>query len=151
MARAYTHSGKFREWDTAFTRAQISSWRQHYSINKDVLICLEHERTKWPYKYIQPRQRDVQYAVYHASDAPQWQLARVSLKGLPTSTKLYFLTRLWQDKLVGLYYPSKRPVNALQRDISLEHSIAVWTYIRINNYIGALRRGGQLDADLKVT
>lgn len=69
----------------------------------------------------------VRFAVYEASTAEGWQKFRVSMKGLSTNEKLYALA--WW---------------------SIHHEEDSYTVIRINNYLGALKRGGQLDSDLNI-
>lgn len=70
--------------------------------------------------------QDINYAVYQAEDAEEWQKFRVGLKGLVTEAKLYCLA--W-------YYGQQSTV--------LRH-------IRVHNYLGALVRGGQLNDKLEI-
>lgn len=72
-------------------------------------------------------QDEARQAVYWAEGAEDWQKFRVSLKGNSTCEKLYRLAhRFWVDRN-----------NRFER-------------IRIDNYIGALRRGGQLDSNNRI-
>lgn len=71
----------------------------------------------------------VEWAVYLSADAVEWQKFRVALKGLSTREKLYCLA-----------YLHKSVIDATPREQLL-------TRIRINNYLGALIRGGQLSSD----
>lgn len=65
---------------------------------------------------------DVQFFVVRST---QWQKVRLSMKGKPTHEKLQTLKDYWDR-----YHPV----------------VPVCTEIQIGNYLGALRRGGQLDA-----
>jgi hypothetical protein len=80
----------------------------------------------------------IAYAVYEAPGAEAWQKFRVSLKGLSTKEKIFCLAWYWDTHVApgaGAY---------LSADL-WQHEI-----IRVNNYLGALKRGGQLDQDLVV-
>jgi hypothetical protein len=90
----------------------------------------------WPHKgqYQQWSQVEVIHAVYEAEDYDTWQKARVSLKGLSTVDKLYRLWEMWEVEVV--HHPSV-------------HQRLIWK-CRIENYLSALIRGGQLSRELKV-
>ena len=64
---------------------------------------------------------------------PDWQRFRLSLKGTPTRHKLERLEE-WYDNKHGI----SRDMTKYMREV------------QVGNYLGALRRGGQLDADNKV-
>ncbi len=74
----------------------------------------------------------IRFAVYDSPDAPEWQKFRVGLKGLNTKEKLYCLM-WWQLTAYGTLFTDRN------RDI-----------IRVNNYLGALKRSGHLDHNLRV-
>lgn len=76
----------------------------------------------------------IAFAVYKAPDAEEWQKFRVSLKGLSTREKLCALNWYWIRYVIGW--------NDLGR---YQHNI-----IRVNNYLGALKRSGHLDSNLRV-
>lgn len=79
----------------------------------------------WPRK-------DIMYAVYESKTAEAWQMFRVSLKGMETRMKLLRLReRLRKTSTLG------------QIEMTLE-------IIRIDNYIGALVRGGFLNKHYEV-
>ena len=69
----------------------------------------------------------VQECVYKMNDSSDWQLLRVSMKGLSTWLKLLVLHRYYFNTAGGTI---------------------IWC--RVDNYLGALRRGGQLDKDYMV-
>ena len=113
------------------------------------LICnlpvsdLEHAKQhvkSWEQE-VTPWDRDtVEYCVYEAPDHTDWQLFRVSIKGLSTAEKLYMLSlyRIWQ-----LNETAPGTMNGEMRQISV-------VQCRVDNYIGALRRGGQLDENYRI-
>jgi hypothetical protein len=78
----------------------------------------------------------VRYCVYEAPDADNWQMFRVSLKGLNTKEKLYALS--WWIVNASTIAHERLATNPA-RDL-----------VRVNNYLGALKRSGHLDANLKV-
>jgi len=80
----------------------------------------------------------IRFAVYEAPGADEWQKFRVSLKGLTTREKLYALMWYWEVHIAVGAGSHKSP-----EDWSRE-------IIRVNNYLGALKRGGQLDSALRV-
>ena len=88
---------------------------------------------KWPHEVKQWNHDQVRFAVYMAPSADEWQQFRVSLKGQSTAMKL---ARLDLRYLAAEHAPN-------QGDWELEK-------IRIDNYIGALQRGGQLNAALEI-
>lgn len=81
---------------------------------------------------------EINFAVYKATGAEEWQKFRVSLKGLTTCEKLYALTWYW-------YTHVECGVSGHITAENLRHEV-----IRVNNYLGALKRGGQLNSALKV-
>lgn len=89
----------------------------------------------WKFEVKGWSQTKVQHAVYHATDHEAWQQFRCSLKGQSTKMKLLRL---------ALYKEGKEKLYANDAaQLELEH-------IRVDNYLGALVRGGQLSIDLKV-
>ena len=87
----------------------------------------------WPHKVSQWNHDQVRFAVYIAPSADEWQQFRVSLKGQSTAMKL---ARLDLRYIAAEHAPN-------QADWELEK-------IRIDNYIGALVRGGQLNSKLEI-
>lgn len=69
----------------------------------------------------------IRWVVYESSGSVEWQKFRVRLKGLNTKEKLYALS--WW---FGMCDEAE--------DV-----------IRVNNYLGALKRSGHLDSNLKVS
>lgn len=65
--------------------------------------------------------------------SPEWQKVRVLMKGIPTHEKLQVL-KDWWDKMRG------------ELGAELDYVIEV----QVGNYLGALRRGGQLNGQNQV-
>lgn len=86
----------------------------------------------WPYSVGYWDKAQIKDAVYDSETAEEWQYFRVTQKGLSTQVKLYRL-ELRLIKHWGLE----------DRERQRERC-------RIDNYIGALVRGGQLDQQLKI-
>lgn len=91
-------------------------------------ITFWKHRDKWKH----PAINDVTHAVYEAIGYDRWQRFRVALKGWSTQQKLYFLEQYWEKYCLESC-----------ENMRIER-------IRVNNYIGALKRGGVLNADLQV-
>lgn len=75
------------------------------------------------------------YCVHNA----QWQRLRLSLKGKPTHVKLRTLKEYWDKQMEGVEVEVGRKPEKL-------HMVE----IQVGNYLGALRRGGQLDGLNKI-
>lgn len=86
----------------------------------------------WPYSIGYWDKAQIKDAVYDSESAEEWQYFRVTQKGLSTQVKLFRL-ELRLIKHWGLE----------DRERQRERC-------RIDNYIGALVRGGQLDQQLKI-
>ena len=67
-----------------------------------------------------------------------WQILRIRLKGKPTHTKLQMLQDYW----------CMNQFNRVRGKGRFESSWAV--EVQVGNYLGALRRGGQLDKNNQV-
>ena len=106
---------QFKEFDRKLSR----------HIGELALDALQAQMAEYIHRWQFPTgswpQPQVQHAVYEAECAEAWQRFRVGLKGLSTQAKLY--------RLEELLVTSRNPLDK----------------IRIDNYIGALIRGGQLN------
>lgn len=80
---------------------------------------------KWPHEVPRLTVCEISKAIKD----PDWQAFRRGLKGQPTSTKLHLL-----HKYLTISPREELPARE----------------IRVANYINALKRGGQLNADLEV-
>ena len=126
---------EFKDWNKAFSKEEIAACRNEYYYSVDTIIREDiTEFNSWDYGYWQPSHEEVRQAVYKADDAHEWQLFRVSLKGLTTYEKIAMLTEYYHR-----YYLTEQSVQA--RNMAK---------VRVHNYIGALRRGGQLNTKLQV-
>jgi hypothetical protein len=85
---------------------------------------------KWPFTIRTYTHEQIAKAVYDSPGSEEWQQFRVSLKGQSTHLKIFRLI-------------VRRHIKASEPDYWLEK-------IRIDNYIGALVRGGQLNSDLEI-
>lgn len=116
---------EFKDYDRAFTKAQIMNKRRQYLFGDHSEIkSWEHavEIAVWSNDFIRQ-------AVYFVYDAEEWQLFRVSLKGLSTQEKLLMLENRWN------VWVKDNTTTTEHRDVEK---------CRIDNYLGALVRGGQL-------
>lgn len=73
-------------------------------------------------------------AVYFAEGVEEWQQFRVSMKGLSTKEKIYCLEWWYLNRVQFVSKSETRRLNL----------------IRVNNYLGALKRGGQLNSELQI-
>lgn len=69
-------------------------------------------------------------------EVAEWQRVRLSMKGVPTHEKLAILKAWWD----------KNPKAGLADYSDVSYSC----FVQVYNYLGALRRGGQLDANNRV-
>ena len=65
-------------------------------------------------------------------EVAEWQRVRLSMKGVPTYEKLAILKAHWDKHKVH------------------DGSVTTACHVQVYNYLGALRRGGQLDANNRV-
>lgn len=77
----------------------------------------------------------------------EWQKCRLSMKGIPTTEKLEILNKYRSDRLA---YSSGHPDIPNSRHLA-DHGVLEREHqVQIDNYINALKRGGQLRMDLTV-
>lgn len=95
-------------------------------------------------KYSVKQGYDRPYVQMHAVQNTEWQQLRLRLKGLDTADKLQILQDYWnsQNYKAGQYYGR----DCLIRASALRFA----TEVQVGNYLGALRRGGQLDDENRV-
>lgn len=98
-------------------------------------LAIASKITFWPFALDSWTIDFVRYAVYEAEGFEEWQKFRVSLKGQSTQVKLYRL----EDRAIKMH--------ELYKDNYEQERIEK---CRIDNYIGALVRGGQLSTGLVV-
>ncbi len=137
---------EYKNWDHAFTRGAIEACRAKYWVSNVVGLTageLTEDTLSWRFGYDQPKIKEARFCVYEAEDFQDWQLFRVSLKGLDTAEKLLMLMNRWCD-----FECSAEGKNRLAEWEQFDRSTI--EYVRIMNYIGALRRGGQLNQKLEI-
>lgn len=125
--------GKFMDYESSNTEFMISF------IGESRKIAFDHEGVfidvgaiaKW-------NNTEIREAVYLSEKALEWQKFRVSLKGNNTAEKIVRLNyRLAHFR--ELFYMSFLDPIEFKREC-----------IRYDNYLGALRRGGQLDRNYRI-
>src|SRR5690606_12027473 len=121
-------TGEFKKWDKEFSAAELESERAQW-ISPNTPQNVIDSWDSWPYPLDTWTRERIKFAVYDSASARWWQRFRVSLKGLTTQQKLYCL-----DKY--LFQESGKNRELIKA--------------RVDNYIGALRRSGHLNADMKV-
>jgi len=126
---------EFKEWDKKFSASQIYECQKEYLGN--MAGSNSNMITKWIYadQIRTWSNEEIRHAVYFEDGAEDWQLFRVSMKGLTTKEKLYMLG-VRRDEYVN--------------DETAGSLSFVLERCRIDNYIGALRRGGQLNEKYEV-
>lgn len=83
----------------------------------------------WPFAVKSTTKKEIRDAVHHE----EWQRVRLHMKGMPTTDKLDILVKYRNSKTC----PSCNRIGRI-------------TEVQIDNYINALKRGGQLNYDLEV-
>jgi hypothetical protein len=125
---------EFRQWDKVFSRQEIvqaqHDWRSISKTHGTNFMDMKGW-TRFVQYWTHEQVREV---VYLTHDAADWQLFRVSLKGLSTLEKLRLLEGAFKEYVEG------GDNEAVQQK---------WK-CRIDNYIGALVRGGQLNKKLEI-
>lgn len=114
--------GKFKEYDKKYAHCKRTD-----TMESAHMQVVARSQQCWPLEVLQWTQVLVQGAVYEAPGFEEWQKFRVSLKGQSTGMKLVRL----QQYLV-------------------ENNVTEIARCRVDNYIGALVRGGQLDSKLRI-
>lgn len=72
----------------------------------------------------------------HAVNNRQWQVVRLSMKGKSTAVKLTILENWWDRQL-----KAAQGTPNIDRARAMKYALEV----QVGNYLGALRRGGQLN------
>lgn len=121
---------KFKEYDKKYAHLKSTDADQPQSYQEAA-----HALVRWPGATPDSWSQDrVQYSVYEAPDHEEWQKFRVSLKG--QSTRM---------KLLRLFLYSREHMSSAD---------SIKTYdiykCRVDNYLGALVRGGQLSSSLEI-
>lgn len=117
---------EFKDFDKEFAmfKRTLMFWEEKIQQPWPELAAFSHQFDSWKMPVESWTQEQVKTAVYECADSLEWQKFRVSLKGFSTREKLVRLAYYRQYK--GLYNQVK---------------------CRVDNYIGALVRGGCLKPD----
>ncbi len=132
---------EFKEFDKRFAKLAGTALKTIESIAGSIAQEDIRECDHWPWmdQFTENYTRGaIAYAVYTAPDSLEWQKFRVSLKGLSTYEKMYALMWYW-DVHISQGPGSHVSVEVYRRFI-----------IRVNNYLGALKRSGHLNQELRV-
>lgn len=126
----------FRDYDIKFASLKGTALKhiqmQGGSIAREDINSIKKWDQALTFPYKTYAQSVIHECVYYAADAEAWQKFRVSLKGLTTQEKLYCLAHTWME--------------CVDKDLPTRFRAEV----RINNYLGALVRGGQLNGKLEI-
>ena len=125
---------EFKDFDKKFSREQIKEMRDRYCVGLDSTEEVQ-DLQKWIHTISQGWKNDyIRFCVYESMSHLYWQQFRVSMKGMSTFEKLVMLHNYGKAHFVNNEDWALRKVEKC----------------RIDNYIGALRRGGQLDENCMV-
>lgn len=123
---------EFKQWDKAFSKDEIEACRAQWLVEfgniESDKSWFEDSLTKMGYTAIGIQ--EARFAVYEADGFRDWQLFRVAMKGLTTKQKIAMLELRWS--YAHQFYGGNMLVTEKHR---------IW------NYLGALKRGGQLVED----
>lgn len=113
---------EFKNFDKTFSKTEIAKCRSRY-----IKLASNVTSDFWVPRIDTWTPDEIRYAVYEAPDHLDWQLFRVSLKGLRTSEKMHLLWSYYNDHM------------------SIDNNDQ-WkiTRCRVDNYLNALKRSGHL-------
>ena len=77
----------------------------------------------------------------HAVENRKWQVCRLSMKGKTTTVKLTILENWWDRGM-----REAQEINDINRAKAAKYAVEV----QVGNYLGALKRGGQLNDDNQI-
>lgn len=99
-------------------------------------LVVQGKLVAWPYNHLVQRGYPPDLVKKYCVDNAEWQKFRLSLKGLNTCDKLELLI-IWFEERQKL----------AQTDSSRDYTDTLLAVeVQVGNYLGALRRGGQLDS-----
>lgn len=136
----FTWSGKmgklFKDYDKKYSKFAGTALKTIASLGGHIASedITSIDRWHYIYRFSEAYTREQIHEAVYSSEV--WQMFRVSLKGLTTREKLYALGWYW-DVYIS---PGMLVIGA---DTKLQ-------IVRVNNYLGALKRGGFLDSQLHV-
>ena len=129
-------AGEFKEYDKLFDSNRGLTFENIQRTHGKVATEDWMPKKSWydfmpTWEYNIHGRTEITDAVYRAKGAREWQFFRVGLHGLETNAKLYCLA--W-------YYAHPQ----------IPNETAWMRKIRVDNYLGALIRGGQLNDKLEI-
>lgn len=78
----------------------------------------------------------------HCVQNGEWQKIRLSMKGVDTSEKLSILEAWWDKQMASAM---ALIASGVHTDALRGNALLFATEVQVGNYLGAIRRGGQLD------
>ena len=82
----------------------------------------------------------------HCVENSEWQKVRLSMKGGDTYEKLQILEAWWDKQMTE----ATKLFGGTSAGESRAHALVWATQVQVGNYLGAIRRGGQLDNENKI-
>lgn len=93
---------------------------------------------------------DVQiHCVKHSA----WQAVRLSMKGKDTTEKLSILEAWWDGQMneaTRIFGSASMTTEGVATNMARANALKWATEVQVGNYLGALRRGGQLDNENRI-
>lgn len=85
----------------------------------------------------------------HCVDNGAWQKIRLSMKGVDTYEKLMILEAWWDKQMAEAdrLFESYHLHGGSENDAHRANALLWATEVQVGNYLGAIRRGGQLNDD----
>lgn len=131
---------EFKEYDKIYAEFRNKILEDDVDYNEASKV------TKWRREDIVLWTRvQIRHAVYLSDTADQWQKFRVSLKGNTVKMKLYRLERRYAENIKQTFYNINYGWQFTE-----ELTEEILEKIRIDNYIGALRRQNALDINYNI-
>ena len=84
----------------------------------------------------------------HCVENSEWQKIRLSMKGVDTTKKLSILEAWWDKRMKEAENLIKS--NFYASDVPRGKALKWATEVQVGNYLGAIRRGGQLDDENRI-
>lgn len=81
----------------------------------------------------------------HCVENTAWQKIRISMKGIDTVDKLDTLIDWWDKQMAEADFIAASGVTVTGTHLIRADALRHATEVQVGNYLGALRRGGQLD------
>ena len=87
----------------------------------------------------------------HCVENAKWQQIRLSMKGKDTYEKLMILEAWWDKQMEEVDRLFERHQNGEGESHAHRANALMWaTEVQVGNYLGAIRRGGQLDNENRI-